>query len=360
MRACLRLLALALAAWGFALFPAEAHMLPDRTVTLNVVNAEVYTAASIPVSALTHWDTDRDGRLSSGEVSRGQPGIASDFAARFRISSGGRAAQPVGTLILASEAGGAGHAVDHVIILQRSRLPAAPETLAVEVDLFGSGPGGGDMTLTAARGQVSEAAVFSPLTRRHVFFRSPVRVFLDNVVAGAAHILRGPDHLVFLLTLLLAGAGWRYWASVTAAFTLAHSLSLSAAALGVVRLDPGLVEPAIGASLVMMAGLNLAGRTPPIGLRLVLVVGCGLLHGLGFASGLGALPLDASTRLSTLAGFNLGVEAGQLVFLGGVLFAGHLLGRRAPPALRAAATPAAAGLALVFGLVLTVERLVSG
>jgi len=63
---------------------------------------------------------------------------------------------------------------------------------------------------------------------------------------------------------------------------------------------------------------------------------------------------------STLAGFNLGVEAGQLVFLGGVLFAGHLLGRRAPPALRAVATPAAAGLALVFGLVLTVERLVSG
>jgi len=51
---------------------------------------------------------------------------------------------------------------------------------------------------------------------------------------------------------------------------------------------------------------------------------------------------------------------GQLVFLGGVLLAGHLLGRRAPPALRAAATPAAAGLALVFGLVLTVERLVSG
>ena len=78
------------------------------------------------------------------------------------------------------------------------------------------------------------------------------------------------------------------------------------------------------------------------------------------AAGLGALPLDASTRLSTLAGFNLGVEVGQLVFLGGVLLAGHLLGRRAPPALRAAATPAASGLALVFGLVLTVERLVSG
>ncbi|MFN8875046.1 MAG: HupE/UreJ family protein [Brevundimonas sp.] len=119
-------------------------------------------------------------------------------------------------------------------------------------------------------------------------------------------------------------------------------------------------SPAGRERVVLMAGINLAGRTPPVGLGLVLVLGCGLLHGLGFASGLGALPPDASTRLSTLAGFNLGVEVGQLVFPGGVLLAGHLVGRRAPGALRAAASPVASALALVFGLALTVERLVSG
>lgn len=119
-------------------------------------------------------------------------------------------------------------------------------------------------------------------------------------------------------------------------------------------------SPEVRERAVLMAGINLAGRTPPVGLGLVLVLGCGLLNGLGFASGLGTLPLDASTRLSTLAGFNLGVEVGQLVFLGGVLLAGHLVGRRAPDALRAEASPVASALALVFGLALTVERLVSG
>jgi hypothetical protein len=130
---------------------------------------------------------------------------------------------------------------------------------------------------------------------------------------GIAHILGGWDHLVFLLTLLVACSGLGAILRTVSVFTLAHSLTLAAATLGWARLSPTLVEPAIAASIVAAAGLNLAGAVPGRE-RLALTFGFGLVHGLGFAGALTELGLGASLLavLRSLVAFNAGVETGQL------------------------------------------------
>lgn len=130
---------------------------------------------------------------------------------------------------------------------------------------------------------------------------------------GVEHILTGADHLMFVVGLLfLVGFNRRLVATITA-FTLAHSLTLALAALGILTLRPPPVEATIALSIVLVAGealhreATLARRFP----ALVAFV-FGLVHGLGFAGALKEIGLPQSHLPTALLTFNLGVEAGQL------------------------------------------------
>jgi hydrogenase/urease accessory protein HupE len=140
------------------------------------------------------------------------------------------------------------------------------------------------------------------------------------VVSGVEHILIGPDHLLFLLGLLLLGGSiWRL-ATIVTAFTLGHSVTLSLAALDVVRVSPALVEPAIALSIVVVGVDNLLVRrrsalepqSVTFDLRPWLAVAFGLIHGFGFAAVLREVGLPAGALGWSLAAFNVGVELGQL------------------------------------------------
>jgi len=133
------------------------------------------------------------------------------------------------------------------------------------------------------------------------------------VSLGVEHILTGFDHLCFLFALLLVAPRLRDVLTVVTTFTLAHSLTLAAAALGAVSLRSTLVEPLIAASIIYVGLENLVLRRQPR-YRLAIVFGFGLIHGLGFASGL-VERLPGVTGLAVvppLLGFNAGVELGQL------------------------------------------------
>jgi hydrogenase/urease accessory protein HupE len=133
------------------------------------------------------------------------------------------------------------------------------------------------------------------------------------VLLGIEHILSGFDHLCFLLALLLMTLRLREVLAVVTTFTVAHSLTLAAAATGLVSLSPRIVEPLIAASIVFIAVENLVLRRPPK-YRLAVVFGFGLVHGLGFASALSER-LPGATGFAVippLLGFNAGVELGQL------------------------------------------------
>lgn len=136
---------------------------------------------------------------------------------------------------------------------------------------------------------------------------------LAFVRLGVEHILMGFDHLCFLFALLLVAPRGRQMLAVVTTFTVAHSLTLAAAATGLVSLSPRLVEPLIAASIIYVAVENLFLRRAPRH-RLALVFGFGLVHGLGFASALAErLPgVTGVAMIPPLLGFNVGVEAGQL------------------------------------------------
>ena len=130
--------------------------------------------------------------------------------------------------------------------------------------------------------------------------------------AGIHHILIGPDHLLFLVGLLLLGGPVRKLAIVVTAFTLAHSLTLSLAVLGVFSPPARLVEPAIALSIVYVGADNLLVRRGR-DLRPWIALGFGLVHGLGFASVLREMELPRRALAWSLVSFNAGVEVGQLV-----------------------------------------------
>jgi hypothetical protein len=127
---------------------------------------------------------------------------------------------------------------------------------------------------------------------------------------GVEHIWTGYDHLLFLLAVLLAGGGiWRL-AGIVTSFTIAHSVTLGAAATGLVQVPVAPVEAAIALSIVYVACENLLELGGDR--RALVTFGFGLVHGFGFASVLAETGLPAGGILVPLLAFNLGVEAGQL------------------------------------------------
>ncbi|MGF1466330.1 MAG: HupE/UreJ family protein [Sandaracinaceae bacterium] len=173
---------------------------------------------------------------------------------------------------------------------------------------------------------------------------------------GVEHILLGPDHLLFVAALVLLVAGRRTLLLTVTAFTVGHSVTLVLAALGAVRVPAPPVEAAIALSLLLLA-VELTHREPTWTRRApYLVAGVfGLVHGLGFASALleGGLPEDRVVL--RLLAFNLGVEAGQVLFVA-VLLALLALGRQAGWDLRTRPLPAAYALGVLSGY-WTIERL---
>ena len=278
--------------------------------------------------------------------------VGSELRRRITIRSGDAPCRPGRALIQGSRLS------DGRVTLELTlSCPAAPARLSIRddwADLFG------EHYRTVARIETSSGpreAVFMPDARDttielgHGTTDSGVGFFR----LGVEHILSGYDHLLFLLALLLRGGSFLSLLKIITAFTVAHSLTLALAVLGVVTIPGRIVEPAIAASIVWIALENLLREDAPP--HRWLVSFCfGLVHGFGFASAIEPLKLPAGRLAVALLGFNLGVEAGQAFVV--ALLLPLLLWMRGsawePRIVRAASLGVAA-----FGLVWLVERLVS-
>ena len=141
------------------------------------------------------------------------------------------------------------------------------------------------------------------------------------VPSGMHHILIGPDHLLFLLGLLLLGGTVKQLLFVVTAFTVAHSITLSLAVLNVLNPSPQIVEPIIALSIVYVGVDNLMARGGK-DVRVWIALLFGLIHGFGFAGVLREMGLPSGALGWSLFSFNLGVEFGQLLVV--VVVAGIL------------------------------------
>lgn len=151
-------------------------------------------------------------------------------------------------------------------------------------------------------------------------------VVTTYLMLGTEHILLGIDHLLFVFTLLLIVRGWRLLIGTITAFTIAHSITLATATLGYVHVPQAPVEAVIALSILFLASEIIHGRQGKTGLaqRYPWMVAFifGLLHGFGFAGALSEVGLPPSDIPIALLFFNVGVEAGQLVFVSAVLLSG--------------------------------------
>ena len=163
---------------------------------------------------------------------------------------------------------------------------------------------------------------------------------------GVQHISGGIDHLLFVFGLILLCRRRSTLIATITAFTVGHSVTLSVAALGLVRVPSAPIEAVIALSIVFVA-VELAGEPneqSSMRRRPWLIAGAfGLLHGLGFAGALSELGVSSETIVPALLGFNLGVEIGQLMFVGAVVTIAWL-------ARRVFEAPAWAGRALAYGM----------
>lgn len=137
--------------------------------------------------------------------------------------------------------------------------------------------------------------------------------WMQFFVFGMEHILTGYDHLLFLLALLLLRTNFKTYAAIVTSFTVAHSITISLAMLGIVRLPAQWIEIAIALSIVYVAAENIIRKEAKR--RWLLTFAFGLIHGLGFANLLIDMTIPPQHLAVSLLSFNLGIEAMQLILV---------------------------------------------
>lgn len=151
---------------------------------------------------------------------------------------------------------------------------------------------------------------------------SSFEVVKTYLVLGFQHILSGIDHLMFVLALLLLVKGKRRLIITVTAFTLAHSLTLAGATLGIINLPGPPIEATIALSIMFVASEIMHSRRGVVGLTerypWVVAFTFGLLHGFGFAGALAQIGMPETSIPIALLFFNVGVELGQLFFIAAV------------------------------------------
>lgn len=158
---------------------------------------------------------------------------------------------------------------------------------------------------------------------------NPLRTLWHFIGQGILHIFTGYDHILFVLTLLLAVGTWRRLAVIVTSFTAAHSITLAMATLGLVTIPARVVEPLIALSVLLVA--TDAFLRPRANARALVTFAFGLLHGFGLSNVLRDLGLSGRELAPALLGFNAGVEVGQLLIVAAAFPLIRLLRQRQEP-----------------------------
>jgi HupE / UreJ protein len=312
---------------------AHAHKPSDSYLALIAGSEGLHGQWDIALRDLDYalgLDADGNGEITWGELRAKHADVAAYALARLSLSADGRrcALAPVEHLV--DDHSDGTYEVLRFSIGCGGRL--IPRKIEVEYNLFADLDPSHRGLLRIQHEGASITAILGP-DRPKQQFELAATSRLDQFLAygreGIWHILIGFDHILFLISLLLPAVfllnrgNWTpaprftpvFWdvLRIVTAFTLAHSFTLSLAALSVVTLPSRLVESTIALSVVLAALNNL---WPLVGgRRWAVAFGFGLIHGFGFAGVLADLGLPRDALVLALVGFNLGVEVGQLAIV---------------------------------------------
>jgi len=318
-------------AFFVTLFTARAHTASDAYLTLHAaassLNGEWHLALR-DLEEVVGLDADDDGAITWAELRARKEVVCAYALSRLQVKADAQTGAIHVTDFLVENHSDGAYAVLRFAVGDL-RNPAALE-LNYQA-FFDTDPKHRGLLRFEHDGKI-QLAVFAPTTKVQRFELGrpapPARLFAI-VREGVWHIWSGYDHILFLLALLLPGvlrrAGGKWEPvlvprpavvnvlKIVTAFTVAHSITLTLAALGVVQLPSRLVESAIAASVVLAALNNLLPFFAERGW--MVAFGFGLVHGFAFANALRDLGLREGQLAITLFGFNFGVELGQLAIV---------------------------------------------
>ena len=212
------------------------------------------------------------------------------------------------------------------------------------IDLHGAGLNGREVRIEGLERTITDTLVLAHLkngdTTQQVLTPATPAFAIDAhagaavpayLLLGIKHILTGIDHLLFVFGLLLLSAGWRQLLRTITAFTFAHSITLALTALKLISVNPALIEAMVAYSILFLAVELVRKQRGQEGLTQrqpwIVAFGFGLLHGAAFAGALKEVGLPEGNIPLSLFLFNVGVEVGQLIFVGLVMAALFLLRR---------------------------------
>lgn len=316
MRACRQWLLALLLAWA-SVSVVQAHLVVSQRGTLNIVGDGAYMVLSLPVSALTGFDDNQDGLLSVGELRTHAASIESQIKQGVTLGSTQGQSRLEGVMLNteASESDPSAPST-HLVVLGRFAMPAQATELTLALQLFG--PRADEQTehIAVTRGTESQLITLTTEHPQGPVLPSAWSTLTEQVRLGALHVLSGADHLLFLLVVLAAVWNLRQAVLALTCFTAGHALTLIACVWYGLSVPSSLVEPAIAATIVGMAVFDRwsAHRSlkHPVVIRMTLVFTCALIHGLGLAGALSDLGVDGMGKALSLAGFNVGIELGQI------------------------------------------------
>ncbi|WP_245395490.1 HupE/UreJ family protein [Anthocerotibacter panamensis] len=314
--------------WGAP--SALAHKPSDSYLTFDANNQQMqWDIALRDLDYALGLDSNDDGAITWGELHAHQQAVTDYALARLQAFGDGALCPLQATDFLVD-----GHSDGVYAVLRlRAKCAQSPAVLTMNYRLFFEvdPQHRGLLRWTGVGGQ--HTAIFSPEQPQQRLELKTVPSVAAQLLSfgreGVWHIWLGFDHILFLLTLLLPAVLARkenHWTGAATfppvlkqvlqtvtAFTVAHSLTLALATLGVVQLPTRWVESVIALSVLLTALNNLFPLVREQ--RWVVAFGFGLVHGFGFASVLADLGLGVSSLLPALLGFNLGVEVGQLAIV---------------------------------------------
>jgi hydrogenase/urease accessory protein HupE len=293
--------------------PARAHPVPFSYLDISIESGEIHVTLVVHVfdAAQELGVNPPELLLDSSAPAPLSQKLVALLRSRLQIAAAGR--------ILGDGDWSASEALpDRQSIRVRARYPSgvAPGSVSVTAGLFPYDPAHQTFLNIYEKGALTSQAILDASHPQFQYFsgsRQGILAVIGKFVpAGIHHILIGPDHLLFLVGLLLLGGSVRRLLLVVSSFTIAHSITLTLAALNVVAPPARLIEPAIALSIVYVGVDNLmVGRGRDV--RAWIAFAFGFIHGFGFANVLREMNLPSQALGWSLFSFNLGVEIGQLL-----------------------------------------------
>lgn len=355
---CSALLAMAALLWMTAAPQAQAHNRSQSFSTWNVSGATVELLFTVKAREVTRLPPLAGNLLTLEAL------LAAHLEETIRVSA------IDGSACVARDGPQALTAAEGFLRMRALFACRAAPASTVQLDsFFAMAPGHVHYARVLTDGELPAEYLFTDSRREHAIAAAAGRLdslykgFLQYLVLGVEHILGGVDHLAFLAALLLLVRSFRELAWIVTGFTVGHSITLSLAVLGHLALEMWIIEALIGFTIALVAADNIgvsSGRRAPValataamllalaivsalwgvglplltlaglglftvaymtiptnqsqarGMRPVLTLAFGMIHGFGFANVLNELGLPDERMAVALAGFNIGVELGQL------------------------------------------------